>query len=102
MGARKQVYKLEFFADPVNQDGLSSNWNQMHTDEENTTTSKALHMNSVPQNSGKTTDDAADGSTQGSSFIFILIIIIIIQEKVFYIWRSKVPLPSTQASGSKE
>lgn len=40
VGARKQVNKLEFFTDSINQDGLSCNWNQSRTDKERPTMSK--------------------------------------------------------------
>lgn len=42
VGARKQVNKLEFFTDSINQDGLSSNWNQIHTDKETPIISKGI------------------------------------------------------------
>lgn len=40
MGAGKQINKMEFFTDPINQDGLSCNWNQIRTDKERPTMSK--------------------------------------------------------------
>lgn len=40
VGTRKQVNKLEFFVDSIHQDGLSSNWNQIHADKERPTISK--------------------------------------------------------------
>lgn len=34
VGTRKQVHKLEFLAESINQDGFSSNWSQMYMDKD--------------------------------------------------------------------